>query len=334
MRIPGERRKSMRLIFMSFIWFLLLIQPIEFANAGEASSISLSLPDLKWALEINISNLKLERSVIATSGEAAKLYATDSKAGMTVSALLEQAPQKGDSRECRAYYWSKVTQSLAKRENIREYELGEMALVDYIVPEYQGMQVKQRNINVCLAKSHYWININLSKNDYGPKDDDLFNQALNAIKINDNYSPSSFDYFNYGTLYYRQNKYSNAIPYFEKAFEIEKKAPALEEDLFKALVDLLGVSYGMSGDLDKQKSIFTWAIAKYPEFPMFYYNLACAYAESYDMDGAIKNLQKAYKYKANVLPGETFPDPLSDSSFERYLKNKTFIDELNKMIGP
>ena len=61
-----------------------------------------------------------------------------------------------------------------------------------------------------------------------------------------------------------------------------------------------------------------------PEYPMFYYNLACVYAESDDLDGAIKNLKLAYKYKKNMLPGETFPDPRKDSSFKKYINTEKF----------
>jgi len=62
---------------------------------------------------------------------------------------------------------------------------------------------------------------------------------------------------------------------------------------------------------------------------MFYYNLACAYAESNDRDEAIKNLKLAYEYKDNMLPGEKIPDPKTDSSFKGFLNDNAFIEQLN-----
>lgn len=54
---------------------------------------------------------------------------------------------------------------------------------------------------------------------------------------------------------------------------------------------------------------------------MFYYNMACVYGERNDLEQALDYLKKAFSYKANVIPGETMPDPLSDDSFQR-LRNE------------
>jgi hypothetical protein len=64
---------------------------------------------------------------------------------------------------------------------------------------------------------------------------------------------------------------------------------------------------------------------------MFYYNLACAYAEMHDLDNAITNLKSAFEYKENMISGERIPDPATDDSFTRFLKNEKFrlaLDEL------
>ena len=46
---------------------------------------------------------------------------------------------------------------------------------------------------------------------------------------------------------------------------------------------------------------------------------------------ALHNLRLAYKYKGRVLAGQEFPDPRFDSSFKKYLNNKIFMAELQKM---
>jgi hypothetical protein len=50
-----------------------------------------------------------------------------------------------------------------------------------------------------------------------------------------------------------------------------------------------------------------------------------------DPDGAITNLRKAFAHKANIIPGERMPDPRTDSSFERYRKDKKFLKALEEM---
>lgn len=49
------------------------------------------------------------------------------------------------------------------------------------------------------------------------------------------------------------------------------------------------------------------------------------------MDEALRNLRLACKYKGNVLPGQKFPNPGADSSFKKYLNDKIFLAELQKM---
>ena len=98
------------------------------------------------------------------------------------------------------------------------------------------------------------------------------------------------------------------------------------------MVDNLGMSYGISGDNKKAKEIFEYGLSKDDTYPMFYYNLACAYAEMKDLDNAIVNLKRAFEYKENMIPGEQMPNPETDDSFSRYLKSEKFrrvVEELN-----
>jgi tetratricopeptide (TPR) repeat protein len=90
------------------------------------------------------------------------------------------------------------------------------------------------------------------------------------------------------------------------------------------LVDNLGMSYGITGDLNKAKETFDYGISKDPSYPMFYYNLACTYAEMNQPDTATGYLKKAFEYKSNVLPGAEMPDPRVDNSFKKLMKNREF----------
>ena len=64
---------------------------------------------------------------------------------------------------------------------------------------------------------------------------------------------------------------------------------------------------------------------------MFYYNMACACAESNDLEGTIKNLKKAHAFKNNMIPGEKMPDPRRDSSFRKFMGNQEFLAALKAM---
>jgi hypothetical protein len=43
-------------------------------------------------------------------------------------------------------------------------------------------------------------------------------------------------------------------------------------------------------------------------------------------------LRLAYKYKANLVPGESFlPDPLKDDSFRKFSRDKKFMNAVQQM---
>ena len=119
-------------------------------------------------------------------------------------------------------------------------------------------------------------------------------------------------------------QFKSAIDPEAQALELEKVNPTLEKVLWYVLVDNLGMSYGTTGNLQKAKETFEYGLSKDPEYPLFYYNLACTYAEMDDATEAKDYLKKAFDHKANTLPGESMPDPRTDDSFQKLMKNKEF----------
>ena len=92
----------------------------------------------------------------------------------------------------------------------------------------------------------------------------------------------------------------------------------------RVTTDEAGMAYGMSGDIPKARAIFQAALAKDPDYPLYYYNLACADAEEKKLADARVHLQQAFDHKANVIPGETMPDPTKDGSFLPYQHDNDF----------
>lgn len=134
-----------------------------------------------------------------------------------------------------------------------------------------------------------------------------------------------------GSAAYLKRDYKQAIHFYSQALELEKKEPTLEKTIWRVLVDNLGMSYGISGDNKKAKEIFEYGLSKDDKYPLFYYNLACAHAEMNDLDNALKNLKVAFQYKDNMMPGERMPNPATDDSFSRFLKNEKFRQALEEL---
>lgn len=136
-----------------------------------------------------------------------------------------------------------------------------------------------------------------------------------------------------GSRFFLDRDFKRAIPPYQKALDREKANRTLSEALWRVLVDNLGMSYGISGDLRKAKATFEYGLSKDPKYPMFHYNMACTYAEMNDVDKAIEYLRQAFEYKANMVKGERFPDPWTDDSFQRFMNNDKFVNALKEMSG-
>jgi tetratricopeptide (TPR) repeat protein len=134
-----------------------------------------------------------------------------------------------------------------------------------------------------------------------------------------------------GSAHYLRGDFKKAIGPYQKALDLEKQKRTLEHNLWRVLVDNLGMSYGISGNLKVAKDTFEYGISEDPEYPMFYYNVACTYGEMDNMEKAIDYLRLAFARKDNMIPGEKFPDPARDSSFARFADNEKFKAALKEM---
>jgi tetratricopeptide (TPR) repeat protein len=142
---------------------------------------------------------------------------------------------------------------------------------------------------------------------------------------------TAMDYLEAGSVYFLKDDFKKAIPPYQKALDLEKAHRTLDKNLWFVLVDNLGMSYGITGDLKKAKEVFEYGISEEPEYPLFYYNMACTYAEMENMEKAIEYLKLAFERKENRIRGEEMPNPATDSSFERFMKNDKFLAALQEL---
>lgn len=154
-----------------------------------------------------------------------------------------------------------------------------------------------------------------------------------GAKSHDTTAKSSMDYLREGSAFYIKGDLKKAIGPYQKALDLEKKERKLEKNLWRVLVDNLGMAYGITGDLKRAKEVFEYGLSQDDTYPLFYYNMACTYAEMGDEDKAIDNLKTAFKYKENIIEGEEMPDPASDDSFTRYMKDEKFLKALREIKG-
>jgi tetratricopeptide (TPR) repeat protein len=160
-------------------------------------------------------------------------------------------------------------------------------------------------------------------------DDAVLKKAFASYRFDESYSPQFTDAFFYAQVLYQTGMYKAAAPIFEIALARLNEHPEMAtmrdaKTTRRVTTDQAGNAYGMSGDIQKARTLFEKAIAEDPDYPMYYYNLACADAEDKNLAGARQHLQEAFARKANVISGETMPDPTTDDSFLPYRDIKEF----------
>jgi len=154
------------------------------------------------------------------------------------------------------------------------------------------------------------------------EDPDL-NKIFQSYHFDPNYVPQFNDVFLYAQILYQHQMFKAAAPIFEQALA---KIPDdnAHGTMRRVTTDQAGMAYGIAGNVPRARALFEMAIAKDPDYPLYYYNLACADAEENKLADARIHLQQAFARKANVIPGEAMPDPTKDDSFLPYRDNKDF----------
>jgi tetratricopeptide (TPR) repeat protein len=161
-------------------------------------------------------------------------------------------------------------------------------------------------------------------------------KILSTYRFDATYKPEFADIVIFGQVLYDEKSFQAAAPTFERALTMLPKdgAPFPSATVARrVLTDQAGMAYGISGNLGKARSIFETAIATDPDYPLYYYNLASADAGEGKLSDARLHLQKAFDRKANLIPGETMPDPSTDDSFVPYKTNRDFWAFVQRFHG-
>jgi predicted Zn-dependent protease len=315
-------------------------------QAATSPKIEIGFPGEPWILVFDTVGFKININGLQPDGRA-YLEATNQSTQVTLSVLLEKVPGKATAEGCKENQKTRLAQKVDyKREKTETRQAVGMAVVEYTVPEFQGVAVQQRNLFACLPKDDAYVDIHISKILFKPQQEELLNTVLNSAHFVDKTSsnlgaeePSRsgsaagaiLDYFREGSRYFIQQNYPASIAPYQKALDAEKQSRTMAKNDWRILVDNLGMAYGITGELNRAEETFNYGLSQDPTYPMFYYNLACVSGERNDMDKTMEFLRKAFSYKANVIPSESMPDPRKDDSFKPFMADQRFREFVNSL---
>lgn len=147
------------------------------------SAILLTLSKLDWALEVGGADLIVEQKEVTPDGKSARFMAADWTTGILISAFLEDQGRPATAEQCRDFYWAKAKESPLKKDDIVQSKFGNMALVEFLVKEHEGVKTDQKHVNAYLTRGNFWIDVHLSKMYFKEGERELFNTILRNVKL-------------------------------------------------------------------------------------------------------------------------------------------------------
>ncbi len=160
-----------------------LTAPAAAARRATPKVFTLHYPGKAWSLVVDLRVIDLERPVKRPDGTGIRVHGRKRHADLTVSVFIDRAEREGDALVCRKHYWKLAKKSPLPKSDVVLSERDGMALVEYAIPEYQGVALQQKNLNAYMVRDDVWIVVQISKGGYGPQDDPLFEKVLRSVRF-------------------------------------------------------------------------------------------------------------------------------------------------------
>ncbi len=300
------------------------------AQARSDSNFKLALPDHRGQLRWSAEGFKIIQSSAKPNGHEIGIRGRDETGRLTFLGFLFLVPEQAPltSAKCRDSALQPEKKGNPTLKIIGTSENAQPGTLPVSVVTYTVNDAGGRTLYIVrgfVAAGDMCGDLELYGNASVTSEDQDVKKILASYQLDENYVPKFNDVLLYAQILYNAQMYKAAAPVFEMALTKVGENPGPSAKTMRRVVtDQAGMSYGMSGDIAKARAIFEKASEEDPDYPMYYYNLACADAEEKNLAGAQKNLQKAFDRKENVIPGEKMPDPTTDDSFLPYRENKEF----------
>ena len=208
--------------------------------------------------------------------------------------------------------------AIQNRADIRSASGVAIALAVLVAPKDARMSLR-----AFVASGDLCGDVAFSAADVKPGDEDTYRQTMELAKqtlltltFEPGVKPTFNDAFAYAAVEFRKHQYAGAAVAYRSA--LAKVDQSADPSKFRRVVtDQLAMSLGLSGELNDSREVNEAAIKKDPDYPLYYYNLACADAEAGNARAAQQHLQQAYDRRTHVISGESFPDPTADDSLQK-----------------
>ncbi len=319
-----------------FAFFLMLT---VIAWGGEADRYRLALLEHKGLMSWSVAGYTVVENSAKPSGEELGVRGSDKSSGRSFLGFLFLVPESAPASSASCRDAAMAQEKKAALQDLKLTEIERKAALSVALARYA---TENRNKSVSYVYRGFIASGDLCGDleFYGDRpisgDDATVKMAFQTLELDLNYVPQFADVSMYSEVLFRTRQYKAAAPALVKALGMvpDNGAPFPSAVVARRVVrDQAGMAYGVSGDLGEARRIFVEGVVTDPDYPLNYYNLACADAGEHKLADARLHLKQAFDRKANVLPGERMPDPTQDDSFLPYKSDKDFWSYLEMLHG-
>ena len=162
---------------------ILLLCGAAVRTAAQEKRLEFTIAEVPWTLTIPADNFQIEQKQMRNDGRGAYYHLVDGKQNLNLSMYIEPVKDCQDSRSCRDLVWKLGNPEWGKPENVVRNEIGDVSVLELMVPKFQGMDVRQQNVYAEFVVDGFWVDMHISKVLYKPEEHQLFERIIKAVKF-------------------------------------------------------------------------------------------------------------------------------------------------------
>jgi hypothetical protein len=135
-----------------------------------------------WTLQLFLPGFRSGPLERAGDG-GVRVFAADEKSRVVASVSLSPAEGPDSASAACEHYLALRKDVPYAPSSLKRGPRAGLATVEYLIAEYDGVPVRQKNVFACLSRDGVWMEIHLSKVSYQPEDEALFDRILKTVRV-------------------------------------------------------------------------------------------------------------------------------------------------------
>jgi len=153
-------------------------------------AVRLWYPGKDWQLVLDLPGYEMPPLELSEQADAVRLEGSNPSSGMRFTLFLEKAEEGWSAADNRKHYWKSIRENLPmRRKDVQRYEKGSAAILEFVVPEIEGVPLDHKSLNLFLVRDGVWIDLHLSKDGFEPEDQALFDAVAGSVRFEDGPPP-------------------------------------------------------------------------------------------------------------------------------------------------